>query len=291
MSTRVPGTVITSTAAAGRLVVIATPIGNLGDLSPRAAEALRGADVVACEDTRRTATLLRHCDADTPMIAVHTHNEAARAQQIVERLSRGEVVALVSDAGMPLVSDPGQRVVEAVREAGLLVEVIPGPSAVTAALALAGFPADRFLFVGFFPRKATERTELIASIDRLGVTVVGFESPNRIAGLLAHLAKDAPDRRACVGRELTKMHEEAIHGTLGELAERLVGPARGEVTLVLAPVATAAPDGADVTRAVEILLTAGLSPARAADAAHALGLGARNAAYAAALAARNRDDR
>lgn len=282
---------MTSTVTAGRLVVVATPIGNLADMSPRAMDALREADVVACEDTRRTATLLRHGDIATPMLAVHTHNEAERAQQIAERIARGEVVALVSDAGMPLVSDPGQRVVAVVRDAGLRVEVIPGASAVTTALALAGFPADRFVFVGFFPRKAAERTALFADVDRLGVTIVGFESPNRIASLLSHLASQTPDRRVCVCRELTKLHEEAIHGTLLDLAARFAGGAKGEITLVLAPVVAAGNDGSDLAHVVETLLSAGLSPARTADAAHALGLGARNALYAEALAARTRDAR
>ena len=165
----------------GGLLVVATPIGNLGDLSPRAAEALRAADLVACEDTRRTATLLRHAGSSAKMLATHEHNEAARAEELVARVQSGEQVVLVSDAGLPSISDPGQRVVAAFRAAGLDVSVIPGPSAVESALGASGFVAEPYLFVGFFPRKDGDRTALLDRADATGGAVVGFESPKRIA--------------------------------------------------------------------------------------------------------------
>jgi 16S rRNA (cytidine1402-2'-O)-methyltransferase len=274
--------------APGRLVVVATPIGNLEDLSPRAAAALRDADLVACEDTRRTAVLLRHAGADAPMVPTHAHNEAARADDLTRRMLAGATVALVSDAGAPGVSDPGARVVAAAAAAGVEVTVVPGPSAVTAALAASGLPADRFTFVGFLPRRAAERQALLRTAPEAG-TLVGLESPRRLPALLADLAAVEPGRRAVVCRELTKRHEEVARGTLAELAERFRTPPRGEVTVVLAPPdATAAPDDARLSEGLALLLDAGLAPARAAEAAAALGAAPRNAAYRAALEAARR---
>ncbi len=270
----------------GTLLVVATPIGNLDDLSPRAAAALRDADLVACEDTRRTATLLRHAGSTAPMVPVHAHNEAGRAGDLVQRMRDGVTVALVSDAGMPGISDPGQRVVAAARAAGLSVSVIPGPSAVEAALVASGLPVEPFTFVGFFPRKAGERAALFAAYAGWRGSVVGFESPRRLGGLLASLAAIDPERPVAVGRELTKLHEEVVCGTAAELAARYAEVPYGEVTVVIGPAAVPVDAGEDrLVQGVAVLLEAGLSPARVADAAAQLGLGARNAAYRAALAA------
>jgi 16S rRNA (cytidine1402-2'-O)-methyltransferase len=270
----------------GGLVVIGTPIGNLDDLAPRAAAALRDADVVACEDTRRSAVLLRHAGAETPMLPLHAHNEASRERALVARMRAGETVALVSDAGMPLVSDPGSRLVRAAVAAGLPVTVVPGPSAVTTALALSGLSeGGGFLFAGFAPRGAGERRAFAERLDALDVPAVVFESPNRLPGLLRDLAARWPDRPAAVLRELTKLHEEALRGTLAELAERLDAPPRGEVVLVLAPAAApaAGDDDERLRAALSHMLDAGLGAGRAADLAASLGLARRNAAYRAAV--------
>jgi len=268
----------------GRLVLVATPIGNLGDLSPRAVEALRDADVVACEDTRRTATLLRHIGVDTPMVPSHEHNEAGRAADLVSRMLEGGTVALVTDAGMPVVSDPGIRVVRAAVDAGIDVTVVPGPSAVEAAVALAGLPVDPYVFVGFFPRRPAERRDLLT---RRRDTVVGFESPHRVGSLLEDVAAVDPDRQVAVCRELTKLHEEVVRGTAAEVGEALAGGARGEVTVVIGP-STTADAGVDVAEVVGVLLDAGLGPRAASDVASQLGLASRNAAYRAALDAAGR---
>lgn len=277
-------------AGGGGLAVVATPIGNLEDCSPRAAAALRAADVVACEDTRRSATLLRAVDSRAPMVSLHAHNEASRLPELVGRMLGGERVALVSDAGMPGVSDPGARLVSAAHEAGIPVEVLPGPSAVTAAVAAAGAPADRFVFAGFMPRKNGERTTLLDDLDRTVCTIVGFESPQRLPDLLTYLAARHPERRAAVCRELSKLHEETVVATCAELADRMTGPARGEITFVLWPAAPVAPGAGDLERVVAVLVGAGLSSGSAADAAVALGAGTRNAAYRAAIAAASRRD-
>jgi 16S rRNA (cytidine1402-2'-O)-methyltransferase len=275
--------------ARGALWVVATPIGNLEDLSPRAASALRDADLVACEDTRRTAGLLRHAGSSAPMVPAHAHNEAARAADLCRRMLAGQTVALVSDAGAPGVSDPGARVVEAALAAGIPVTAIPGPSAVQAALAASGFPADRYAFAGFFPRKASERRELLAALAEPPMTVVGFESPRRLPGLLADLAALDPEREVAVCRELTKLHEEVARGTAAGLAARFAEAPKGEVTVVIAPPEPAgAPDPGRVDAGAEVLLDAGLAPARAAEALAALGVAPRNAAYRAALAAAER---
>jgi 16S rRNA (cytidine1402-2'-O)-methyltransferase len=274
----------------GRLVVVATPIGNLDDLSPRASAALRDADVVACEDTRRTATLLRHTGSDAPMLPVHEHNEATRAAELARRVAAGETVVLVSDAGAPSVSDPGVRVVRAVADAGLPVVVIPGPSAVVAALVASGFRTDPFMFVGFLPRKAGERRGLIERLDHWEGSVVAFESPNRIAGFLAELAAADPQRPVAVCRELTKLHEEVVRGSAEELARRLAPGVKGEVTVVIGP-SSRPKTVPDVSGTVGVLLGAGLSAAKAAEVAAALGLAPRNAAYREALAAASRTER
>jgi 16S rRNA (cytidine1402-2'-O)-methyltransferase len=216
----------------GRLVVCPTPIGNFEDVTLRVLAALREADVVACEDTRRTGKLLERYGVSAPLVSYHEHNEEARAAQLVERMRAGETVALVSDAGMPLISDPGYVLVRACVAAGLPVEVLPGPSAALAALVASALPADRWRFVGFLPRKAGRLREVLAEP---GGTLVAFESPRRLPATLDALAELDPDRQAAVCRELTKVHEEVVRGTAAELAARYrEEQVRGEVVLVVA---------------------------------------------------------
>ena len=201
----------------GRLVVCPTPIGNLEDITLRALAALREADVIACEDTRHTRVLLERYGVTAPLVSYHEHNEERRAAELVERMRSGTVVALVSDAGMPLVSDPGYVLVRACVAAGLAVEVLPGPSAVLAALVASALPADSWRFVGFLPRKRGELRRLFAEP---GATLVAFESPRRVRATLEVLAELDRERAVAVCRELTKLHEEVVRGTAGELAER-----------------------------------------------------------------------
>jgi 16S rRNA (cytidine1402-2'-O)-methyltransferase len=224
---------MTSTAAsAGRLVVCPTPIGNLEDVTLRVLSALRDADVVACEDTRRTRILLDRYGVKARLVSYHEHNERERANELVVRMREGAVVALVSDAGMPLVSDPGFVLVRACVAAGLAVEVLPGASAALAALVASALPADRWRFIGFLPRKRAELERAFASPE----TLVAFESPRRVAASLAVLAAVDPDRQVAVCRELTKAHEEIVRGTAAEVAGRYRdNPPRGEVALVVGP--------------------------------------------------------
>lgn len=219
----------------GGLVVVATPIGNLDDLSPRAAAALCDADLVLAEDTRHTGRLLAHVGSQVPQLSLHDHNEAERIPPLLERLAAGERIVLVSDAGTPGVSDPGFRLVRACAEAGIDVRVVPGPSAVLHALVVSGLPTDRFAFDGFLPRKGRGRTERLEALAQERRTVVLFVSPHRVDDDLAALA-DAlgADRPAALCRELTKLHEEVWRGSLGELATRAAAGVRGEVTVVIA---------------------------------------------------------
>jgi 16S rRNA (cytidine1402-2'-O)-methyltransferase len=216
----------------GRLLVCATPIGNLEDVTLRVLRALGEADVIACEDTRRTRVLLdRHGIRATSLVSLHEHNERARAPQLADRVRSGETVALVSDAGMPLVSDPGYALVQACIREDLPVEVLPGPSAVLSALILSGLPPDRWRFVGFLPRKRGQRERLLADTAE---TLVAFESPKRLPATLEMLAHADPQRPVAVCRELTKLHEEVARGTAAELAERYgEHPPKGEVVLVV----------------------------------------------------------
>lgn len=268
-------------------MVVATPIGTLDDLSPRAAQALRHADVVACEDTRRTAVLLRHAGSRAPMVPAHQHNEARRAVDLAARMQGGATVVLVSDAGMPAVSDPGARVVAAAIDAGVPVTVIPGAGAVETALVASGLATGTgYAFAGFAPRKAGELRAFVERIDLWGEPVVVFESPRRVGALLAALAGHDPHRPVAICRELTKVHEEVIRGTAADLAGRLTTPLKGEVAVVVAPPQHA--EGLDedaLAGAIAPMIEAGMSPARAADVVAALGAAPRNAAYRAALAA------
>jgi len=268
----------------GTLYVLATPLGNLGDLSPRAADTLRSVAVVAAEDTRRTRPLLTHLGARARLLSYHAHSDAARAEAILALLADGTDVALVTDAGTPTVSDPGASLIAAARARDIPVAVVPGPSAVTAALSGSGLPADRYTFVGFLPRKGTERAAHLAEIARSTVTVVLFEAANRLVALLDDLARACEaDRTAVVARELTKVHEEFRTGTLGELSGYYAShEPRGEVTVVVAgapPAASPAPDDAVLRAAAARLIEAGMSRRDAArQLAEAYGL-SRNAAY------------
>jgi 16S rRNA (cytidine1402-2'-O)-methyltransferase len=248
--------------SAGRLVVCPTPIGNLEDVTLRVLSALRDADVIACEDTRRTRVLLERYGVQASLVSYHEHNETARTGELVGRMRRGEVVALVSDAGMPLVSDPGYVLVQGCVAAGLEVEVLPGPSAALAALVASALPADAWRFAGFLPRKRGALVEVFGSPE----TVVAFESPRRVGASLEVLASVDPDRRVAVCRELTKVHEEVVRGTAAELAERYATtPPRGEVVLVIG----GAPPRTDVdpaaVDAVRRLVEAGARPRPAAS--------------------------
>jgi 16S rRNA (cytidine1402-2'-O)-methyltransferase len=250
-------------AGAGRLIVCPTPIGNLEDVTLRVLAALREADVVACEDTRRTRVLLDRYGVKASLVSYHEHNERERAAELVRRMRAGDVVALVSDAGMPLVSDPGFVLVRACVAAGLAVEVLPGASAAVAALVASALPADRWRFAGFLPRKRAELEQTFASTE----TLVAFESPRRIAASLGVLAALDPDRPVAVCRELTKAHEEVVRGSAAEVAARYAKqPPRGEVALVVGP--APAPAGGDPGRALDAvrrLVAAGAKPRAAAS--------------------------
>ena len=248
---------------AGRLIVCPTPIGNVEDLSPRARRALGEADMVACEDTRRAGRLYERLDIPRPrFVSYHEGNEAERARQLAQQIERGARVALISDAGTPVISDPGYRLIRACVERDLEVEVLPGPSAVTTALVASALPADRWRFEGFLPRRAGELERVLQSPD----TVVAFESPRRLPASLGALAALAPDRPAAVCREMTKLHEEVARGTLGELARRFRDEVKGEIVVVIAPFssATAAPDVGFAVDALRRLVQSGARPRAAA---------------------------
>ena len=274
----------------GRLQVIATPIGNLADLSERAREALAGADVIAAEDTRHTAALLKTLGISKPLLSLHEHNEARRVPTLLARLGAGERVALVSDAGTPLLSDPGYELVRRAAAAGVAVSAIPGPSAITAALAIAGLPTDRFCFEGFLPARQGERRAALQALAHEPRTLVFFEAPHRIAASLADMAATlGPTREAVVARELTKAHETVYRGMLQELAQRAAGEAnfaRGEITLIVRGAAAAAlAAGVDepLLRRIVDVLSKELPPGRVAAVAAQLTGATRAAAYALAL--------
>jgi 16S rRNA (cytidine1402-2'-O)-methyltransferase len=265
------------------LYVVATPIGNLGDLSPRAAETLRGATRILAEDKRVSAKLLAHAGAKAPMSIYHDHSSEADRQAIVARLGT-EAIALISDAGTPLISDPGYKLVRATRAAGHAVHTVPGPSAAIAALTLAGLPTDRFLFLGFLPPKAKARSDAIAEVAAIRATLVLYESGPRLGATLAALATGLGRREAAVAREITKLHEECVTGALADLAERYADAApKGEIVIIVGPPpANAETSEADLDFALDEALTR-LSPSRAAaEVALALNV-PKKRAYARAL--------
>lgn len=224
-------------ATAGRLYIVGTPIGNLGDLTPRAAEAFRAADAICCEDTRVTAKLLAHLELSRPLIRCDENVIAARASEIVERVLSGETIAFASDAGMPSVSDPGQLLVDAAREAGAPVEVIPGPSACVTALVSSGISCDHFFFEGFLPRKQGERVRRLQELAAAPGALLFYESPHRAAASLDAIATVFPQRMVALCRELTKLHEEVVRDVAPRLAERIREreELRGEIVIVVAP--------------------------------------------------------
>lgn len=274
----------------GRLDVVSTPIGNLSDLSERARQSLADADLIAAEDTRHTLVLLQAIGIAKPLVSLHAHNESERVSELLARLESGAKIALVSDAGTPVLSDPGYELVRAAAHAGHEVRSIPGPSAITAALSVAGLPSARFCFEGFLPAKDRERRARLAQLASETRTLVFFEAPHRIAECLADLAKAfGAEREAVVARELTKIHETIYRGTLGQLAEQAAREPnfqRGEITLVVrgAPESTSEVDETLLRRAVEVLRKE-LPPGKAASLAAQLTGASRSLAYQLALRA------
>lgn len=254
----------------GKLTVCPTPIGNMGDITSRVREALVAADYIACEDTRRTGLLLDRLGIRPAprLVSNHEGNEAARATELAQRIERGSRVALVSDAGMPAISDPGHKLIRRCIERDLDVEVLPGPSVVLVALVASGLPTDRWRFEGFLPKRAGEMERVLSSAE----TVIAFESPRRIAESLAALAAIAPDRQAAVCREMTKLHEEVMRGTLAELARRMPADIKGEIVLVIGPSQSTA-GRAEINFAIDslrALVQAGARPRAAATVVAAL---------------------
>lgn len=278
-----------SDAEHGRLLIVATPIGNLGDLSRRAIDTLRDVDLIVAEDTRRTRNLLAHAQIKTNMVSYHRDNEKTRLEDILKRLESGEILALVSDAGVPLISDPGALLVRACIDRAIPVECVPGPSAVTTAIVLSGLPAGRFIFEGFLPRNAKSRRSRLAEMASEERTMVFFEAPHRVKTVLADLAAAfGGERRCALCRELTKVHEEIWRCSLDEVVERISAlEPRGEYVLVV--------EGADISgrrdreagaaarESISLALEAGLTPRKAADAGQAAGL-SRSSAYKLAVA-------
>lgn len=266
------------------LYIVATPIGNLGDLSPRAAHILSNADVIAVEDSRVTAKLLHHIGVKRPMVPYHDHSTESVRAGLVARMG-SEAVALVSDAGTPLISDPGYKLVRDARAAGHMVVTIPGPSAAISALTLAGLPTDRFLFMGFLPSKAQARSSTIAEVVGIRATLVFYESGPRLSAALAALAEGLGDREAAVARELTKKFEECVTGTLSSLSARYAdAQPKGEIVIVVAPPGEAAPPSEEDADAALIDAMARLPVSKAAgEVAKKFGLD-RKALYARAMA-------
>jgi 16S rRNA (cytidine1402-2'-O)-methyltransferase len=243
----------------GRLYVVATPIGNLEDITYRAVRILREAGAIACEDTRQTRKLLEHFGIQKPTISYHEHNEAERAGELIERLRAGETIALVSDAGVPLVSDPGYRLVRAAVEAGIAVEPIPGPSAVLAALSASGLPTDAFHFGGFLPSKPGQRIHALEKLAEEQATLIFFEAPHRAVEALEAIAQVLGPRPVVLARELTKLHEEFLRGTPAEVRDQLLArdAIKGEITLLIGKATAPAAEDTPVTEAVEALVRGG----------------------------------
>ena len=267
------------------LILVATPIGNLADITLRALDILRGADVIACEDTRVTARLLARYGIETPLVAYHDHNAARQRPVLLDRLRRGETVALVSDAGTPLVSDPGFKLVRAARDAGIAVTAAPGPSAPLAALVVSGLPSDRFLFAGFLPPRGAGRRTALHELAVVPASLLFFESAGRLPAALADMATVLGPREAAVARELTKLFEEVRRGPLPELAAYYAdaGPPKGEIVIVVAPPEQAAATEAELDAALEHAL-AEMSLRDAAAAVAAATGRPRREVYARALA-------
>jgi 16S rRNA (cytidine1402-2'-O)-methyltransferase len=261
------------------LAVCATPIGNLEDITLRVVEELRSAGVILCEDTRHTRVLLNRYEISGPkLLSYHEHNEAKRTAELLPRLLAGERIALVSDAGMPGISDPGARLVEAALEQGVPVTVLPGPTAVDTALVAGGFAADRYQFVGFLPRGAAALTALWRELAGWTYPVVAFESPQRLPATLRSLAAVQPERQVAVCRELTKKFEEVVRGSAAEVAARFAEPPKGEITLVLGP-GTKERDVEAALEAVAELVAGGVPRRRAADVVSRLTGASRNELY------------
>jgi len=243
----------------GRLYVVATPIGNLEDITYRAVRVLGEADLIACEDTRQTRKLLDRYGIHKPTVSYHEHNEIERSAELAERLRGGAVIALVSDAGVPLVSDPGYRLVRAAVEAGVAVEPVPGPSAALAALAASGLPTDAFYFGGFLPAKAGPRERVLRERAEDAATLIFYEAPHRILEALEAVERALGARQVVVARELTKVHEEFIRGTAGEVRAQLAGRAdlKGEITLLIGKATEPPVDATPVEEAVADLVRAG----------------------------------
>jgi 16S rRNA (cytidine1402-2'-O)-methyltransferase len=264
----------------GRLYVVGTPIGNLGDLSERARQTLESVDLVAAEDTRRTGKLLAHIGVKARMVSLFEGNEPRRIEEILDRLRGGDAVALVSDAGMPAVSDPGFRLLRAATEAGVEVSVVPGPSAVTAALVVSGLPTDRWVFEGFLPRRAGERRARLRALAHDPRTVVLFESPLRIVTLLRDVLVELGDRRAALARELTKLHEEVVRGPVSEvLSSVLDSEPRGEIVVVIEGAAQAEADLDELVGEARRLVAGGMRKREAAAAVARRSGGSANAIY------------
>jgi 16S rRNA (cytidine1402-2'-O)-methyltransferase len=264
------------------LAVCATPIGNLEDVTLRVLRALAEADVILCEDTRRTRILLRRHGISARVLSYHEHNEAERTAELVPRLRGGEHVALVSDAGLPAISDPGARLIAAALDAGVPVTVLPGPSAVETALVASGFAGERYQFVGYLPRREAALLGLLEELRGWQWPVVAFESPRRLPATLRALAEQLPGRPVAVCRELTKQFEEVVRGTAEEVAERFREPPKGEITLVLGPAEAVADEQAGVVVVAE-LVAAGVPRRRAADLVARLTGESRNALYRGSL--------
>jgi 16S rRNA (cytidine1402-2'-O)-methyltransferase len=245
----------------GVLRLVATPIGNLEDITYRAVRVLRESDLIACEDTRQTRKLLDHYGIHTPTISYHEHNEASRAEELAARMTAGASIALVSDAGMPLVSDPGYRLVRAAIDAGVPVEPVPGPSAALAALAASGLATDAFRFGGFLPHKAGQRLKLLESLAGAPETMIFYEAPHRILAALEAIEQALGPRPVVVARELTKIHEEFLRGTAAEVRAQLAAreTVKGEITLLIGKSDAPPPDDTPLRQAVEALVAAGMA--------------------------------